>query len=197
MLLPTTLVLALVQCIVAKQSYSHNSAIVKPLDEPGINFIGDETFSGIDKLDKNRMYEDTYLKIKRLQKRTFSSFQLAWKAILQRTLGSVKIIEGQYNRKLFIKIGSLDNAVDDFYSLGPSRIKQNDSKRVLSGLTGNQVIVLRTAADQPPVLYVANGKTAKQIFDDVTNTSKVERAMVYVDNLEEAKAFLQSWRKHQ
>ena len=135
------------------------------------------------------------------QKRTFSSFQLAWKEILKRTLGHVKVTETGINqkldRKLFIKVGNLDTAVDDFYALGPTKIQQSDNKRVLTGLAGKQVIVLRTANNQPPVLYIANGKNAKQIFEEAASTAKVERAMVYVDNFEDAAAFLQSWRKQQ
>ena len=48
--------------------------------------------------------------------------------------------------KLFVKKGTLDTAVDDFYSLDPTSIMKEDDS--MFGFVGNQVIKLQWATER-------------------------------------------------
>ena len=194
-MLPTSLMLSLVHCIVA----SNQDGVMDTLHgNLGSNHFGEETYSR--DLENYRISDDTNRRRNYMyrQKRTFSLFKSAWKSILKQSLGFVRIIDADnVERKLFLKVGTIDNAVEDFYSLGPTQIKQVEDRGGLAGLVGNQVILLKTADFYAhPLLYVTNGKTSSSFFD-IHSPNKIERAMVYVEDIADAKSLLRKWRDFQ
>lgn len=126
------------------------------------------------------------------QRRAFSPFLLAWRKILKTTLGSKQYSFIGIRKKTFVKIGTLNNAVDDFYSLGPTRIQQEQGS--LNGFAGNQVIRLETAIvhdRELPILYVLSGKSARVVYDN-PSPNNIERGILYAENMAWAKSLLRA-----
>ena len=111
------------------------------------------------------------------QKRTVSVFFRAWKRLLQTTIGFQTV----YNHiggiviqgKTYLKIGSLDDASKDFYSLRPRNVEQK--QQGLSGEVGNKLILLRSNPTQIVVL-------------DIDSPKLVPRTIEYRETFAEVKA---------
>ena len=144
-------------------------------------------------LERYRTYIDTHHKERR-QKRGTSSFRQAWLRLLKTTLGSQRVwIDGDV-AKLYVKEGTLDDAIRDFYSLRPTRIVKNDEE--LTGQVGNQVIKLfqNWSPDGPrPTVFVAAGEDAAK--HGVSNTNKVTKGICYCKTPAQARATLRVWQE--
>ena len=106
------------------------------------------------------------------QKRAFSPFQRAWKAILKTVYGSRTLLFEGKEIKLYAKVGTTDDALKDFIALNPNSVIQDALG--MRGQVGNQVIELRTlspSGNQPPSLFVFGGTEAgtqqKSITSDI------------------------------
>lgn len=103
--------------------------------------------------------QTTYRRCKRATK----AFLQAWKQLLKTTVGFSRYYtdvpgKGHVQGKIFFKVGSMDNAVQDFYSLGPKHVAQTPD--AMKGVVGKQVVVLRTdlSGKRLPVMAVNDGR---------------------------------------
>ena len=107
-------------------------------------------------------------------KRAFSPFQTARKAILK----SAEFERGprMYARQ-FTKVGSMSDAIQDFYSLKPRGIQNQQG--TLFGHVGAgpaQTIILDTNAVETPVLFLTAGKVGRE---RVISTSIIYKPMAH------------------
>ena len=141
--LPTPMWLFLAFAIATAAAYSHPVKDQYSLsDDSTVNDLYDVIHAHI---DASRI---TYPR----QKRASSELVQAWVRLLKTTLGSYS---GHGNTggqgRIYVKVGTLDDATQDFYSLGPRNVKKNPFG--LNGYIGNRLVVLSTT---PPRLVVYN-----------------------------------------
>ena len=126
------------------------------------------------------------------QRRAFMSvnvaFRKAWKAILQTTMGS----SYGFEEKIFVKVGSMNDAMKDFMFLRPTQIVHADPDGGLRGYVGNQVVELEEDFTGQPVLKIFSGETARGY--GVSNSNKIERSIIYFKDATEARGILDAWR---
>ena len=106
---------------------------------------------------------DSYsLGTKLRQRRALSPFQSAWKALL-RTTDRQKLARGpRVNTIKYTKVGSISDAVDDFFALKPSGI-QNQGGVLYGHVNGlRQTIILDTHSVDTPVLFLTSGKSGSK-----------------------------------
>ena len=97
--------------------------------------------------------------------RSVTLFLQAWARLVRTTLGFkwVQFASGGKG-KTFVKVGNTDDAIEDFFLLGPTAVKR--VRNEYTGLAGNQALKLEIPGpsnDVPvPVLYVV-GKRVKTV----------------------------------
>ena len=99
------------------------------------------------------------------QKRGTTSVFRVWAELLKTTLGFRWVkFHGGDNVMTFIKVGTLDDAVEDFKLLGPTRVKQEGN--TLLGQAGDKAIELELPSDTTrPKLYLGrNGYDSGLIY---------------------------------
>lgn len=112
----------------------------------------------------------------RRQKRAVTAFFRAWKQILKTTIGFQRVynnVGGVYIQgKTFAKVGTLSDARNDFYSLGPRNVEPRPYG--LSGEVGKKLVILKTT---PPNIAVM----------DIDSPKFAPRAIVYFEAIAQAK----------
>ena len=100
--------------------------------------------------NKHITYTDAGQTSYRRQKRGVSAFFRAWKRLLRTTIGFQTVYAniggGFIQGKKYLKVGSLDDAIQDFHSLGPTNIEHRTYG--LSGEVGKKFILLRSNPTQ-------------------------------------------------
>ena len=144
----------------------------------GLYFFGRNFTAG---LMSDRGYNNTR------QKRALSSFAQAWKALLRTTIGYRRMPLLGSDHKFFAKIGSLEQAKQDFLSLGPTDVVRTGFG--YKGHVGNEVIELHTNAPDGAkipraMLHVVDGEDAKIAYG-VQSSSKAAREIFYFDKPED------------
>ena len=144
-----------------------------------------------------QMYLYTYQGQTIREKRAFSPFKSAWKALIKTTQPFKWPNSDGEVIKLFTKVGTWRNAQDDFYSFGPTKVRQGPHG--LSGRVGNQIVRLFESTQNGegpgrPMISVLDNEEAS-IFYGVSNTNRVPRVIAYQENHVEAKAQLRKWQK--
>ena len=113
--------------------------------------------------DGRREYDDSLMVHDHLQRRAFLSvivaFRKAWKAVLQTTIGS----SFGFEEKIFVKVGSMNDAMKDFMFLRPTRIVHADPDGGLRGYVENQVVELDEDSTGQPILKIFSGETAREL----------------------------------
>ena len=92
-------------------------------------------------------------------------------------------------RKFFAKVGTNEQAKQDFLSFGPKNVLQTGYG--LKGHVGNEIIELHTRAPDGSkipraILYVVDGEDAKIAYG-VQSSSKLTREIYYFEKLEDIK----------
>ena len=182
MCLTTLLLLVLMPCIAAQLADDHQVDTGSYNGDRAITRLDGERYTG--KLEHDGFYILTQQRKGHRQKRGLISFLCAWRALLKTTLGSRVFVEHALKEKIFVKVGTLDNAVEDFYSLNPTRIIQDSHG--LRGHVGNQIILLDT---HPPTMFVLDGNRARDFFG-VPRSNKISRGIAYFENPEDARKYL-------
>ena len=98
-------------------------------------------------------------------KRGVLSFLRAWIRVVRSTLGFRWVKYDDHSKgKTFVKVGTEEDALADFYSLGPTAVRREGNE--ITGLAGNHAVQLETpSADMPiPILYVANKRVKTIIY---------------------------------
>ena len=115
-------------------------------------------------------------------KRGTSSILLAWTRLLRTTFGFGWVkVRGADKVKTYVKVGTLDDAVTDFKSLGPTEYRQKEN--TLFGRVGNKIVMLDVPSDAgQPKLYFGTNK----IFS---------RLIYYVESPKEAHWLLKELKK--
>ena len=131
------------------------------------------------------------------EKRALSSFSLAWKALIKSPRPYIWPEKDGLVIKLYTKVGTWRNALDDFYSLGPATVRRG--ARGLSGRVGNQVVRLFAPTNDGrgparPMLSVLDSEEARRYYG-VSNTNRVPGAIAYQETPVEAKAQLRKWHR--
>ena len=121
------------------------------------------------------------------QKRALSSFAQAWKALLSTTIGYRRMPLLGSEHKFFAKIGSVEQAKQDFLSLGPTDVVRTGYG--YKGHVGNEVIELHTKAPDgakipSAMLHVVDGEDAKIAYG-VQSSSNAAREIFYFDKPED------------
>ena len=140
-------------------------------------------------LINDHAYTGTRLARYQRQKRAFSPFQQAWKAILKTTIGYRRMPVLGSERKFFAKVGTNEQAKKDFLSLEPKDVVQTGYG--LKGHVSNEIIELHTRAPDgskipQAILYVVDGEDAKIAYG-VQSSSKTTREIYYFEKLEDIK----------
>ena len=133
-------------------------------------------------INTNQRHDDRH-------KRALSPFLQAFKAILKTTFGYRRMKVLGTERKMFAKVGTYDDAVADFHSLGATNIVPE--KYGLRGQVGNQVIELHTrlsVGSRIPraILYVIDDVDAMAAYG-VPSTTKIAREIYYFENRADTK----------
>ena len=111
------------------------------------------------------------------KRRAFTTFFQAWKALLKTTFAFRKTFDTKIPEKTFLKIGSLDDAVSDFYSLGPSKIS-NRPGLGLQGIVDDKVLVyLRYPDNFPPTIGLMDAKNAPRMIVYFENVAKAKSSV--------------------
>ena len=142
-------------------------------------------------LEVHRRFIDRHRREGHRHKRTINTFFYNWLRIVRTTIGVERYRLDNLEAKIFFKVGSLDDAVSDFYSLNPTSIGREGE--ILTGKVGNQVIVI-DSSDRVPVLNVESSHDAKHY--KVINRNKVTRSIMYFDNAKEAEIVLRRLKDH-
>ena len=121
-----------------------------------------------------RVFGDTISTKDHRQKRAvWSPFQRAWRAIVRSTIYGSKIHDNQFWRyKTYVKVGTFDNALADFKSLGPKMIPNPDEG--YHGLVGNNIQIILKRED---TRY--SYSTATMVLREVSD-EKVEITVDYI-----------------
>ena len=125
----------------------------------------------------------------------FSPFVKAWRTLIKTTFAIQRTIYDNKQEVTFLKRGTLDNAIDDFYSLGPTSIHSSDFG--LEGFVNNQVhVILKqpTGKNYPPALGIMDTKTVMTDYPIDRNVNiNVLRMILYFESKSKAKAILRDW----
>lgn len=121
------------------------------------------------------------------QKRATPSFLRAWAELLETTLGSQWVkLHGSDKVKTFVKVGTLDDAVADFKSLGPIGIKQEGATIIgrtddtvlrldLPSEVGRPKLSLGTSGYDAGLIYYAdNAEAAQWLLRKLKNLSDLQ-----------------------
>ena len=135
-------------------------------------------------------FEDRTSTISR-RKRTLAPFLRAWKSILKTVYGSRTLtLEGK-EVKLYVKVGTSDDALNDFIALNPNNVVQDALG--MRGIAGNKFIELRTlstSGPQPPSLFVFGGRPSTSIPG--VPGKPVTRVIYYFENKDLAKYIIEN-----
>ena len=99
------------------------------------------------------------------QKRGTSSILRAWTRLLRTTFGFEWVkVRGADKVKTYVKVGTLDDAVTDFKSLGPTEYRQLGN--TLFGQAGNKFVMLDVPSDagQPKLYFETNNYFSRLIY---------------------------------
>ena len=133
-------------------------------------------------LEVHRRFIDTHRREGHRRKRAINTFFYNWLRIVRTTIGVGRYQIDNIDAKLFFKVGTLDDAVSDFYSLNPTSIDRKGE--FLTGKVGNQVIIIDSRHKVAPVLNVVDSGDAKHY--KVINRNKATRQILYFGNAKEA-----------
>ena len=128
---------------------------------------------------------------------TFSPFLKAWRAILKTTFAvSKKQMYEDIPETTFLKIGSIDDAIDDFYSLGPTRII--NSEYGLQGIVDDQVLVLLKPPEgkmEAPVMAIMDSTFSRKDYPSIDRNVNIVgvRIVHYFESKSEAKTLMRNW----
>ena len=127
-------------------------------------------------------------------KRAFSPFMNAWKALIKTTFAFQKTFHDNIPTKTFLKIGSIDDAIADFYSLGPTRIRKAPGLG-MAGRVNDEVEVFLNAPDHlPPSIYLMDTKTAGALNVKTDLNMATSRMIFYFKDMAEARSTMpHSW----
>ena len=125
------------------------------------------------------------------RKRAFATFLQAWRSILKTVYGSRTLtLEGK-EVKLYVKVGTSDDALNDFIALNPNNVVQDALG--MRGIAGNKFIELRTlstSGQQPPSLFVFSGRASTSIPG--VPGKPVTRVIYYFENKDLAKYIIEN-----
>ena len=126
--------------------------------------------------------------VTRRRKRATASFATAWNSLAKSTIGFARLEIHGSETKVFVKVGSVIDATNDFYSLEPITVTKSASG-VLLGFVENRAIGLN-AHDYPnkPMLYVYKGS------NPVSSQTKVEKVIHYYENGWKARIAFGKWK---
>lgn len=163
MLLPTSLVFLLVSGIAACLAANEDDETNPHASDAATNH-----FSGGSGLDG--IYDEIYNRKHLREKRAFSSFQIVWRAILKTTFGFGRVVGPKSETRKYKKVGTMKEAIQDFYSLGPRGVKMEQG--TLVGFVGDRrrTIILDTNSVDTPVLF---------LIPDAGSKNLVVRSIVY------------------
>ena len=114
-------------------------------------------------------------------KRAMTSFAYAWVKLLKTTWGVRKINHQGFEVKEFAKIGSVEDATKDFYSLGPKFVEEDAFG--LNGQVENKFIMLTgctaNPCQLPPVILLADSDSPKNVIRSVSYFQTSAQAQLY------------------
>ena len=117
-------------------------------------------------------------------KRATSATLRAWARLARTTQGFrwIKLKDG-FKSKTYIKIGGLQDAMEDFYSLKPTNIKNWGSE--LTGIAGGQGVKLRTPTVRYPIvrLYFGGKDNSFRTITYVETPAEVPMALRNLDEI--------------
>ena len=114
------------------------------------------------------------------QKRTVSAeFIKAWRKIVSKA--QFFVFGGPDKRTKFIIVrGNIDDSLDDFYSLKPTRIAQDPADGSLVGVSGNEVFQLISPKTYPfPMLEILSNNNAQRY--GLFSANQRLRTVIYLD----------------
>ena len=115
----------------------------------------------------------------------------AWKALIKTTFASLKTSHDNIPTKTFLKIGSIDDAVADFYSLGPTRIRKVPGLG-MAGRVNDEIEVFLNAPDHlPPSIYLMDTKSARALNIKTDLNMATSRMIFYFKDKTEARSTMQ------
>ena len=140
--------------------------------------------------------EDTFNDIRKKRAfAPFSPFVKAWRTLIKTTFAVKSSFYGDDTGVTFLKQGTLDNAIDDFYSLNPTSIHSSDFG--LEGSVNNQVhVILKqpSGKNYPPALCIMDTKTVMKDYPIDRNVNiNAMRMIFYFESKSKAKAILRDW----
>ena len=113
-------------------------------------------------------------------------FLKRWQALLKTTIGSTFGI----NEKVFIKVGTMEDAMKDFLSFRPQGIINDARPDRLKGYVGNQVIEINTGFIKEPVITI----TARG--NDIAFAKQKHRSIYYFESKQDAMEHLNVWKSY-
>ena len=139
--------------------------------------------------------EDTFNDIRKKRAfAPFSPFVKAWRTLIKTTFAIQRTIYDNKQEVTFLKRGTLDNAIDDFYSLGPTSIHSSDFG--LEGFVNNQVHVVLNPSygtKETPTLTIIDTKTALQFHPLDRDVNIKKRLIFYFESKSKAKDSVPDW----
>ena len=139
--------------------------------------------------------EDTFNDIRKKRAfAPFSPFVKAWRTLIKTTFAVKRSFYGDDPGVIFLKQGTVDNAIDDFYSLNPTSIHSSDFG--LEGSVNNQVhvILFPSGKNYPPALCIMDTKTVMKDYPIDRNVNiNAMRMIFYFESTSKAKAILRDW----
>ena len=167
----STLLLVLISGLAAADQYG-DSRLYPDADDTNI-FREDISPGG---LGRYRAYIAIHQTNAGRYKRGASTVLRAWGQLVKRTQGFrwIKLSDG-FKSKTFIKIGSVEDALADFYSLKPTGVKKWGTE--LTGMAGNQGVKLRTPSPKYPILRLYFGNKSVRTITYVETPGQVKMAL--------------------